>query len=779
MRLLEYNEDGDLTITNFKNNRLPRYAILSHTWGTDNEEVTFADLGEGGGKAKPGYKKISFCGKQARCDGLHYFWVDTCCIDKTDQAELSQAIRSMYCWYQNATRCYVYLSDVSKRKRKCDDISDNFTWEPAFRSSRWFKRGWTLQELLAPRTVEFFSQEQERIGDRKELKALISKITGIPHQVLDGASLSQFDTNERLRWKGDRDTKLKEDMAYSLSGICDVDIVPMYGEGGEEAFRRLHHEIQKVKDCVCDLRSGDPRDDKKRIESTKGGLLANSSRWILNNVTFRQWQQDSRIRLLWVKGDPGKGKTMLLCGIINEMRRSMPSTTLLAYFFCQATDSRLNTATAVLRGLLYMLVDQQPSLISHVRKKHDHAGKSLFEDTNAWVALTDIFADMLRDLSLRPTCLIIDALDECVTADLQNLLEFVKKQSSVSSRVKWIVSSRNWPDIEANLKQEGHKIELSLELNAESVAVAVDAFIQQKVDQLAHQKQYKEELRQAVLQHLKSNANNTFLWVALVCQELERTEKWNVLKKLASLLPGLDALYRRMLGQISDSDSAEICLQVLASAAVLYRPVTIPQLVTLVKQLDDFVDDPESVRRIVSLCRSFLTIRGDTVYFVHQSARDFLFSKASAEVFPRGAEDVHMMIFSRSLMVLSSTLHRDMYGLSAPGFPIENVIRPDPDLLATSRYPCIYWIDHLQDSRRDSCANRVHELQVMSQVHEFLRKNYLYWLEALSLCKSVEMGVISMVKLWSLIQVYRKESAPLCSVILLLTRVGDAGPRST
>ena len=161
-----------------------------------------------------------------------------------------------------------------------------------------------------------------------------------------------------------------------------------------------------------------------------------------------------------------------------------------------------------------MLVVQQPSLILHLRKKHDHAGKSLFEDANVWVALTEIFVDVLRDPSLRPTCLIIDALDECVTADLPKLLEFIAKQSSASCRVKWIVSSRNWPDIEAQLERAEHKVRLSLELNAESVAAAVAVFIRQKVDQLAQEKQYKAEVQDAVQQYLTSNANDTFLWVA-------------------------------------------------------------------------------------------------------------------------------------------------------------------------------------------------------------------------------------------------------------------------
>lgn len=764
MRLLSYGEDGCLTITSFDDNAIPRYAILSHTWGADTEEVTFADLGEGDDKHKPdnhkmlGYKKIRFCGEQAQQDGLQYFWVDTCCIDKTDKAELSLAIQSMFRWYQNATKCYVYLSDVSTKERKADNISTEFTWEPAFRSSRWFTRGWTLQELLAPSIVEFFSQEWERLGDKTSLTSLINKTTGIPHQALRG-TLSQFDIEDRLRWKGDRKTKLKEDMAYSLSGICDVDIAPVYGEGEEEAFRRLYNEIRKLKDCLRDLRSSNPRDDKTRIEDTKGGLLADSYRWVLDNTIFQQWQQDPHSRLLWVKGDPGKGKTMLLCGIINELTSSMPDDALLSYFFCQATDARINNATAAVRGLLHMLVTQQPSLASHIRKKYDCAGKALFEDANAWVVLAEIFRDVLQDPSLRKTYLIIDALDECLV-DRTKLLEFIAKQSPLASRVKWIVSSRNWPDIEAQLERAGHKVKLSLELNAKSVAAAVNIFIQQKVDQLAQEKRYKAEVRHAVLEHLRSNANDTFLWVALVCQDLKTTPKWNVLRKLALFPPGLDFLYKRMMDQISESDGAEMCRQVLASTAILYRPVTISELVALVEQLED-LDDLESVREIVGLCGSFLTLREDTVYFVHQSAKDFLFTKAYNEAFPDGSEAVHRTIFFRSLPILARTLRRDMFNLEAPGYPIENVKLFEVDPLAASRYPCIYWIDHLCDSKPNSLVHRVGHKQVAELIDKFLREKYLYWLEGLSLCKSVGKGVISMEKLWSLVQVCRTRSTCL------------------
>ena len=135
MRLLHYNNDGDISLTGDIIKDVPPYAILSHTWGRDDEEVTFKDI-QGDSeqaKSKAGYRKIEFCGKQAASDRLECFWVDTCCIDKSNHAELSEAIRSMFRWYRNAAKCYVYLADVPMSTQ--DDI------DQALQKSRWFTRG--------------------------------------------------------------------------------------------------------------------------------------------------------------------------------------------------------------------------------------------------------------------------------------------------------------------------------------------------------------------------------------------------------------------------------------------------------------------------------------------------------------------------------------------------------------------------------------------------------------------------------------------------------------
>jgi hypothetical protein len=580
---------------------------------------------------------------------------------------------------------------------------------------------------------------------------------------LEGTSPSHFTANERFSWIRHRQTKLEEDRAYALLGLFGVSMLPIYGEGAMSAFKRLREEIDKIEKCIQDLHLTDPRKDKKRIEESKGGLLVDSYRWILEHRDFKRWRDEQLGQLMWIKGDPGKGKTMLVCGIINEMNKSEDRTSLLSYFFCQATDSRINNATAVLRGLLYLLMAEQPSLISHIQRQYDHAGQRLFEDANAWIAVSEIFTSVLQDPTLQTTYLVVDALDEC-TVGLPKLLDFITQTSSLSPRVKWLVSSRNWPDIEGSLNDAGNKSKLSLELNAESVSTAVSVYIKYKVDQLAQKKRYDDKTRKVVLDHLSTNANNTFLWVALVCQNLETISRWNVRAKLNTFPPELNLLYQRMMDQICDSDNSELCRRILATTSLVYEPITLAELATLTEMDEDMPTDTESLQEIVSLCGSFLAIRQDTIYFVHQSAKDYLIEKASAQIFPSGKQEAHYDIFSRSLHVLSKTLRRDIYDIHTPGRRIEKIETPKPDPLVDARYSCVYWVDHLSDC--GIFANHRDDLQARGIVDDFLKTKYLYWLEALSLCRSMSRGVLSLAKLETLIQVMRGQMNPTYSYYL-------------
>ncbi|KAL5088552.1 hypothetical protein Trisim1_006509 [Trichoderma cf. simile WF8] len=249
-----------LKLEEFLDYRAPPYAILSHTWGSDDEELSFRDV-EDGNINKPGIGSVKFrgCCRQAAEDGLDYAWIDTCCIDKTNLVELSEAINSMFRWYQRASICYAFLSDVPS--------DDNFRQRGSkFQRSRWFQRGWTLQELLAPKMMRFYGaispsdvnsrratvgthlvQEWRLLGNKGSMSTTIASITGIPrHYLLGIAALHTASIAQRMSWAAHRDTKRKEDLAYCLLGIFNITMPMIYGEGGEQAFFRLQEQIMKV-----------------------------------------------------------------------------------------------------------------------------------------------------------------------------------------------------------------------------------------------------------------------------------------------------------------------------------------------------------------------------------------------------------------------------------------------------------------------------------------------------------------------------------------------------
>jgi hypothetical protein len=215
---------------------------LSHTWKEEHEEVSFKDLTIGPRQTKPGFKKLRFCARQAELDNIEYFWVDTCCIEQSNSSELSEAINSMFRWYQGASKCYVYLSDLATMTD--GQVKPPELWESEFRSSRWFTRGWTLQELIAPVYVEFYAEDWAPIGTKIERHKEIADITKIDLSVLVRTQeIDLFSAAEKLSWVAHRNVTREEDEAYSLLGLFEVNMPLLYGEGRERAFVRLQEAI--------------------------------------------------------------------------------------------------------------------------------------------------------------------------------------------------------------------------------------------------------------------------------------------------------------------------------------------------------------------------------------------------------------------------------------------------------------------------------------------------------------------------------------------------------
>jgi hypothetical protein len=230
MRLIDVKT---LQLTEFSSVQVPKYAILSHRW--DSEEVSFQDMSQPKTFGKRGFAKIQSACWHARMKGYSYLWVDTCCIDKTSSSELTEAINSMYRWYQEAEICFAYLTDIESRKN-------------AIKDSVWLTRGWTLQELIAPKNVSFHDRNWVFLGTKGDLAHDLSIHTGIPIEVLVGHSKpSSCSVAQRMSWASRRQTTRIEDRAYSLLGIFDVSMPMLYGEG-EKSFARLQQEILRLSD---------------------------------------------------------------------------------------------------------------------------------------------------------------------------------------------------------------------------------------------------------------------------------------------------------------------------------------------------------------------------------------------------------------------------------------------------------------------------------------------------------------------------------------------------
>jgi hypothetical protein len=293
MRLLKA-DSPELELVEFFGDRIPEYAILSHTWGDD--EVLYQDLQIGEYRQKLGYVKIRYICDQARRDDLHWCWVDTCCIDKSSSAELSEAINSMFNWYKRARVCYTYLADVHRSEHRnveegkssqgdllhvdkdlvgdqhhprtfpefrlesaqgeptdempatseCSDSTAHQTVNKAIQDSRWFQRGWTLQELIAPRLLYFYDSSWQYLGDRdNELSDLVCDCTNLDTTILGiPEKLRDIPVARRMSWMAHRRTTRIEDVAYCMLGIFGVSMSLLYGEE-DKAFLRLQEEIAK------------------------------------------------------------------------------------------------------------------------------------------------------------------------------------------------------------------------------------------------------------------------------------------------------------------------------------------------------------------------------------------------------------------------------------------------------------------------------------------------------------------------------------------------------
>ncbi|KAG9230079.1 heterokaryon incompatibility protein-domain-containing protein [Amylocarpus encephaloides] len=671
MRLLHLDSDN-LSLTEDYTENVPPYAILSHTWGKDTEEVTFDDFRAGTYTDKIGYRKIYFCGEQAAKDGFQYFWIDTCCINKSNLLELSEAINSMFRWYRDAAKCYVYLSDVSTSDH--DQAGPSLrSWRSDFRKSRWFSRGWTLQELIAPLSVEFFCSNGERLGDRKSLEGLLHEITGIAVPAFRGTDLSAFTVTERLSWAESRQTKKAEDEVYSLLGLFDVSMSLIYGEGREKARDRLLDKVrQHGKKRHRDELSHAPFEPTKRlkascdqfssISSTKQSLIEQlhfdkiderltgltaaqqgTCRWFLTKPEYISWlediaQQADHSGFFWIKGNPGTGKSTLMKFLFQEAKNNAKNDSshiTLSFFFLARGTVEEKSTTGLYRSLLHQLFEKVGELKDSLEWMTADGARVI--QRNGWreEALKQTLMHAVQKLGSRSLMIFVDALDECDKNQAAGMICFFEELCDCAReeqvRLQICFSSRHYPTI---VIQKGTEVTLEDETgHTEDIKQYIKSKLRQgKLTQA-------ESLRSEIFE----KSSGIFLWVVLVIDILnyeyrQGTASTKIRDRLKEIPPGLTELFEMILTRYGENlERLHVCLKWILFASRPLKPQELYFAVELGldKECSGFWDqedlDLEQIKTFVrSSSKGLAEVtrnKASEVQFIHETVRDFLLGK--------------------------------------------------------------------------------------------------------------------------------------------------------
>lgn len=425
-----------------------------------------------------------------------------------------------------------------------------------------------------------------------------------------------------------------------------------------------------------------------------------------------------------------------------------------AFFFCQNTVPELSNAASIVRGLTFLLATEQPALRKHLARKYAEAGERLFEGFNVLPSLWTTLADMAQDASVSRLYLLVDALDECQQDLLRTFLDLATSPTA-SRKIKWVFTSRNIRSIQEQLLHVDFSHHTSLEVNSSRVSEAVASFIRFKIDRLAAQKSYSKELQQLARVEMEARADGTFLWVALVCKELERVTARKTLKAMQQVPTGLPQLYQRMLERIAadnDEEDRDFCEALLRAITVAQRPLHQTEIGHLAGLPSDVIDDPQAIEDLVRSCGSFLTTREGIISFVHQSAKDYFTTGSGCSIFPHTQPQEHEQLARRLLSSMSQMLKIDICDVRWPGTEVNEAVDEVvcQCLPLHVQYACYYWTDHVKEGGMT--------LEDGGVVHEFLRARLLMLFEALGWLGRVSDGMGAMRQLADMTEVSEGDS---------------------
>ncbi|TGO35832.1 hypothetical protein BHYA_0144g00010 [Botrytis hyacinthi] len=479
--------------------------------------------------------------------------------------------------------------------------------------------------------------------------------------------------------------------------------------------------------CLQYLRCPDTLAVKSRLKENKDKLLYKSIDWILQDPQYISWKCGGDVSLLWIKGGAGKGKTMLSIGLIERLSFPQDESTVVTYFFCQNADHELNTLQAIIKGLILQLVNQQKELMEYLRDHWDTKNERFNKDITSWRKLWDIFYKMLYRCKCPKIYVIVDALDECQDDGMADLLKLVVRTGlDHPSKIKWLLTSRPLDSAEQELLVGYEQVMISLELNSTYISQGVTTYIVNKVAELDRRNAYGSDLCQKIQNELTEKAEDTYLWVSLVCKRLESVHRENTLTTIQDLPPDLHPYYNRVLHELSKGQPAVVkgCMRFLRVMMLAYRPLNVAE-VDSVLGLSKY----DTARALVDRCASFLKMRGTDIKFVHQSARDYLAGENGKYILDTSELYGHNDIAVSCISYLSQKLKINLVDLPRPDSTRKSI--EGNQLMASLDYAATFWAQHLEGAKREiPMQNSSIEQGV---VGTFLRSKFLEWLECLSL----------------------------------------------
>ncbi|KAL2817096.1 WD40-repeat-containing domain protein [Aspergillus granulosus] len=469
---------------------------------------------------------------------------------------------------------------------------------------------------------------------------------------------------------------------------------------------------------------------KNRLKASKDKLLFKAIEWVFENPQYCRWQNEDDVRLLWIRGGAGKGKTMMTIGLVEQLSRD--DSLIIAYFFCQNADYELNSIESIIKGLIYQLIRQRKELLEFVHRHWDETN-ACFKPKISWRMLWDIFLEMIDHCRRQRVYVVVDALDECQNQGLVEFLSIIVRTGLDHPNVRWLLTSRPLDEADRELLNTAEQVGISLELNSDHLEAAINTYVKEKVHFLYPPDYFGQQEPEQLESELLRRAEGTFLWVSLVCKKLEDDERLPLGKALLviqDLPPGLHPLYEQMFQQILKGKSATVnaCLRLLKVMMLVYRPLNRAEVFSVTGLSEEDV----ASERIINRCASFIKTRGPAIEFVHQSSREFL-ARPLKSYDQYGHGDIALSCLS----YMSEVLEPNLIGLPLPNSgppskPLEErYFKGKAAVLNTLDYATTHWAEHFKAASSNNLVQNA--LSDCGRVLKFINEKLLEWLECLSL----------------------------------------------